>query len=272
MQAMNPMGLGPVEAVLLYVFSVFGVPQGIPPTREDPLLLAVAPEKCLYFSTWAGMANPDPNSGNSTEKLVADPEIRKFASQLIEAVRARAASFEATGGPKKADVDAMAEWITTLLTKPGTMYVADVAQNNGRLDVQMGIVLAAADSAGKLDDEVVKSLKSAGVPIEDVMVAGKPVHRATFNGQDVPFSGVLTFGVVNKYWMLTLGDKEFDELRKRAGAARSPEWLEKMQQRLPIERLSSLTYITAAAIGSSALTFAPGIVCRTSHVTPSGTR
>jgi hypothetical protein len=243
MQAINPPGFGPLEAILLYVFSVFGAPQGIPPTREDPLLLAVAPEKCLYYSTWSGMANPDPNSGNSTEKLLAEPEIRKFASELVDALRKRAESLEATGGPKKADVDAMAEWITTLMTKPGAMYIADASQKNGQADVQLGIVLAAAEAAGKLDDDVLNSLKSAGVPTEDVMISGKAMHRVKFAGSDLPFSGVLTFGVVNKYWMLTLGDTEFDELRKRASAGRAPAWLEKLQQRLPIDRVSSMTYV-----------------------------
>lgn len=243
MQAMNPMGFGPLEAILLYVFSVFGVPQGVPPTREDPLLLAVAPEKCLYYSTWSGMANPDANSPNSTEKLLAEPEIRKFASELVDALRKRAESLEGQGGPKKADVDAMAEWITTLVTKPGAMYIADVVQKDGRPDVQLGIVLAAAESAGRLDDNVLASLKAAGVPLEDVMVAGKTMHRAKFSGPDLPVTGVLTFGVVNKYWMLTLGETEFDELRKRAAALRTPAWLEKLQQRLPIERVSSMTYV-----------------------------
>lgn len=57
------MGIGPVELAIVVLFGGgLGIPLGIPPGPEDPQLARMAPEECLYFTTWAGTADADTNS------------------------------------------------------------------------------------------------------------------------------------------------------------------------------------------------------------------
>ena len=58
-----------LDAAAAYPLSARVVPE-----KEDPLLARVAPEQCLFYTTWSGMATPDADSGNRTERFcgVAD--------------------------------------------------------------------------------------------------------------------------------------------------------------------------------------------------------
>ena len=68
---------GAAQAILLLVLGGgFGIPLGVPPGPEDPLLAKVAPADCLYYSSWAGIAAPDPKSPNEVEQLLAEPEVQ----------------------------------------------------------------------------------------------------------------------------------------------------------------------------------------------------
>ena len=71
---------GPNELVVLlslFFSGGFGIPLGVPPEPIDPLLARVAPDECVFYTAWAEMADPDPESPNQTEQLpdqyISDP-------------------------------------------------------------------------------------------------------------------------------------------------------------------------------------------------------
>jgi len=65
-----------------------GLPLGVPPLPEDPLLAKVAPEECLFYTSWAGTATPDPKSANQTEQLLAEPEVQQMIAEIERHIRA----------------------------------------------------------------------------------------------------------------------------------------------------------------------------------------
>jgi len=83
---MNAMMMaGPIELLLIVLLGGggIGLPVGVPLAPEDPLLAKVAPEECLFYTSWAGVSEPDPNSPNQTEQLLAElggqgPELRTW--------------------------------------------------------------------------------------------------------------------------------------------------------------------------------------------------
>lgn len=50
--------LGPLFLYLL-MLGGWGLPLGIPPGPEDPVLAKVAPQECLVYLSWAGTARPE---------------------------------------------------------------------------------------------------------------------------------------------------------------------------------------------------------------------
>lgn len=67
-----------------------GLPLGVPPGPEDPLLAKVAPEECLFYMSTSGVAEPDPESSNRTEQLLAEPEVQRLISELERRLKASA--------------------------------------------------------------------------------------------------------------------------------------------------------------------------------------
>ena len=77
-----------------------GLPLGVPPLAEDPLLAKVAPEECLGYFASAGVAKPQADSPNHTEQLFAEPEVQSLVAQAERLIRARLAQtkdLDATG-------------------------------------------------------------------------------------------------------------------------------------------------------------------------------
>ena len=68
--------------IVIFFSGGFGLPLGIPPAPEDELLARVAPEQCLFYTTWAGTAKADPQSPNQTEQLIAEAEIQQLIATL----------------------------------------------------------------------------------------------------------------------------------------------------------------------------------------------
>ena len=74
--------------MLAMFFGGAGLPVSLPPLPEDPVLAKAAPEKCLWYYSWAGMAKADSSSKNQTEQLIAEDEVQRFVSQLSDRLTA----------------------------------------------------------------------------------------------------------------------------------------------------------------------------------------
>ncbi len=74
--------LSSVFAVLFA--SSFGLFAGMPPLSEDPVLERIAPPDTLVYFSWAGAGKADPKSGNKTEQMLADEEVRVFLDGLYK--------------------------------------------------------------------------------------------------------------------------------------------------------------------------------------------
>ncbi len=70
--------VNPLEYLLLVLLGGGFGPTGIPPAQEDPVIARSAPAECLLFVSWSATTAPDPTSSNRTERLLAEPEVRKF--------------------------------------------------------------------------------------------------------------------------------------------------------------------------------------------------
>ncbi|MCP4462868.1 MAG: hypothetical protein GY819_08755, partial [Planctomycetaceae bacterium] len=85
------------ELALLILFSMggqTGIPLGMPPGPEDPMMAQFAPENCLLYTTWSPTTAIDP-SKNVTEAWMAQAEVQTSFSRLKEAVRKLAAGGDA---------------------------------------------------------------------------------------------------------------------------------------------------------------------------------
>lgn len=249
---------GPSEMLLsvLMMFSgFFGIPVGVPPEAEDELLARIAPDECLYYTTWAGMADPDPNSTNQTEQLLAEPEIQQLvdtvSKKLVEALRQQAgdrgdslAAFFAAEGPRL---------LKTLLTRPTAIYLSQMEMGPAGPQLEAGMIIRVGDDADKIK-AVLERLQSQtlGDQVREVDAGG-----ATFYSfQPTPAAPSITWGTRGKYLIVGLGDGSVEALFERAGTA-PPEWLTGLRERLPVDRVSTVTYVNVGKLVDTFLPMAP---------------
>ena len=70
---------------LLLLGGQTGIPLGMPPGPEDPLMYQVAPEDYLIFTNWASSVKPDP-AANPTERWMGQPAITESYNKLKTAI------------------------------------------------------------------------------------------------------------------------------------------------------------------------------------------
>ncbi len=243
---MNVVGIGLIEMLMLIgLGGGAGLPLGVPPAPEDPTLARIAPEQCLYYTSWAGMAEPDPASENQTEQLLAEPEVRHLLNEigrLIETGVRRQVGREGPQAEKLAD-DAIG-WAKTLLTHPAAFFVAEAKFSPQGPEVQAGAIVRVGDQADKLKAQL-EQYQTMFLPeaAEKIEIDGDSWYRIQLDPQTPP----ITWGVKKSYLIVGVGEGAVEGILKRA-RTRPPEWFTELRDRLPVERVSSVARLNVQAI------------------------
>jgi hypothetical protein len=115
--------------VLIYLLTLggWGLPLGIPPGPEDPVLANVAPENCLAYLSWAGTVKPDPTSKNQTEQLLAEPEVQALIAELRRVLHRAAGQLSGSDEFDTARFGQdMLNAAETILRCPGAVFLSAV--------------------------------------------------------------------------------------------------------------------------------------------------
>jgi hypothetical protein len=107
-----------------------GLPLGVPPGPEDPIMGRIAPEQCMFYLSWAGTVSPDHNSKNQTEQLLAEPEVQYFLTQMGAAIHVavKKATDESEDFDKadKAFMKETLDMIAAGMMRPGAVFIAKI--------------------------------------------------------------------------------------------------------------------------------------------------
>jgi hypothetical protein len=209
-------------------------------------LAQVAPEECLYYTTWSAMAQPDPASDNHTEQLLAEPEIQQLIQEaeerLVEAFR-RAALEE---GEEELLVlsQTLPPLLKTVLTHAAAMYVSKVEMTPAGPLVDAGVVLHLGDEAmaarrhlERLEEQFLQ------LPIDDVSIDGLAFKQVRI----APGAPPITWGMRQNYLLIGAGEGAVQGMLQRLETP-PPAWLTEVRERLPVARRSTLSYANLDAI------------------------
>jgi len=239
---MNMIGLGLAEIVLLGMLGGslgLGMPTSIPPLPEDPLLAKVAPAECLAYVTWSGTVTIDPSSANSTEKLLNEPQIRKFLKEIESRINQ---SMQASAQPGPAGLEPFAI-LQSIMNRPGAAYLAKLKLDPmGPTDLEAALILQTGDDGPKIE-ALFKQLFAAAGPIEPVQIGTRTFQRIAAQ----PNQPAITFGVRGKYFILGTGEGIIESIEQRA-RQEAPKWLTDLRQRLAVPRISGISYVNLSKI------------------------
>jgi hypothetical protein len=240
----------PVAARLLMLVGMgggLGLPFGVPPEPEDPLLAQVAPEECLFYVHWAGTAAPDPQSTNQTEQLLAEPEVQELIAQLRRLAREglRRAAEEERNAALAEIAEDLVRWGEKLVTSPAAVFVSRVEITPNGPDVRAGALANVGDAAPELK-ATLERLQQRLVPeaVSTVEIGEHTWYRITPPNPDAP---PITWGVKGGYFAVGVGRGAIEGMLERVGTE-PPAWLTRIAAQLPVERRSTVTYVNVPAI------------------------
>jgi hypothetical protein len=251
------MGMSQMMILILAAGGV-GLPLGMPPEKEDPNLAFVAPEQCLLYATWSGMAKADPASKNHTEQLLAEPELARFAKALEDSLAKVTEQLGQSEDPRIKQAAAMVPiWSRAILTRPTAIFVTKLVPRENSAEIEAGLIVKADANAAKLAQSLA-GLLAAGdgeeKRLKEVTIGGKKFYQLAADPQAVPVP--LVFGADGDYFFLSLGEGVIEGMRTRVAARKVPAWLTKVQNDLPVERRASLSYVNVKTLRETLLPLA----------------
>lgn len=248
-------GIGAVElvlALLMFAGGSLGLPVSVPPLPADPLIERSAPQECLLHVATRGIAEPSGSSTNLTERLLANEEVRRFVGELTDGVLTAMKTSPGVRGPAAEAVDQGIVVLGTLFSQPASLTVSKLSidQAAGPPSVDAALVVKCGDRAQAVKEAIEKLLGMvfAGAPEamqpKPVTIAGRAWSKV-----DLPIVGPVTWGFGGAYFVVTVGNDATERLLDRLGgkSAKAPAWKAKLEERMPRERLATLTYVDARA-------------------------
>lgn len=239
-------GMGLIEILIFVFFGLggsVGVPMGMSPAPEDPMMAAIAPDECLAWSTWSGSIVP-PVDGNITERWMAQPELGDAWKNI------QTAYFEYCRRGADAENEAILESAATVtrhfIMHAVAFYVTETTVTDfGPFEELTGGALV---ELGEDPDEVMGHinaivkfmLEEAEQQPETIAIDGR-----TFRTMMVPnaVENRFTWGPVDEHhFAVTIGEGEMERLLARMKTP-PPAWLIALKERLPVDRVSSVSWI-----------------------------
>jgi hypothetical protein len=244
--------------------TIFGggwtVPLGLPPGPEEPAAARVAPEKCLFYASWAGMAAADPKSKNQTEQLLAEPEVQRCFAAV-----ATFATSTLVPDPMNAKDDNVAvtrqaalDLAKLVVTHPGAVFATEIkkGKNDAVENIRGGMLVAAGQDADALRaafEEFRKQVAAAEPPppaagqnppqprfvVKQVQIAGRTWYRFADTSPSAIPPVICGFDGTN--FIVGVGDGSVEEILKRRGQE-PPAWLVNLRKQLPVERVSTVVH------------------------------
>lgn len=221
-------------------------PLGIPPGEINPLLVQVAPEQCLFYSVWAPVETPDPNSANETEKLLAEPEVQRAIQRLETELRERLTELAQREDDRAAGVLAQLapRLARAALLEGGAAYVEDLILNrNGPPRVKAALMIGLGDSREEIIGLIASLVQTVPQLPEAVMVDG---HRFLRLVPQAPLPEI-TWGEWQGFLVIGFGADAVQQLVERSKSP-APEWLQTSMASFDVPRRATFSHINLAGV------------------------
>jgi len=238
-------GIGAAEMMILMSFLAGGIgaglPLGMPPMPEDPVMARVAPAECLWYWSWSGMATPDPASKNHAEQILAEQEVRAFFGRLETVLTS--ALKENAGDSEQGQVAAteVPKVVRTILTRPAAVFIESASID--KKQVSGGLIVNVADTAAGIADFKQSLLKLEGLLTQGAVLKETRIGANAWRKLPLPPDAPqVMWTVKGRYFVVGIGKDSGEAILKRA-TGKPPAWLLEVRQNLPVDRVSMVSYL-----------------------------
>jgi hypothetical protein len=231
-------------SAVLFSFLGLGLPVGIPPDSEDAIMAHVAPDDCVFYSSWSAAAKPSLSSPNQTEQLLAEPEVQAFATALYNSLLSAGVAAAKKNGLAPEEADKLSKFATlslgTLFHRSGAIYISRLTPSDQGFDVQGAAIIKANEASADLERSFTDLLKVSRLEVSETTLAGRKFNKITISG-NTPLGIVWSSG--NGFFLLGVGPAAMEEMSERIRAKKEPAWLAQLKSNLPVDRRASITFL-----------------------------
>ena len=233
-----------IFVIMLLLSGGIGLPVGVPPAPEDPMMARVIPDDVLMVASWAGVAALEPDA-DPTQKWMAQQEIQVFSAKLIDA-------WKSHSGRKKRDADGQqATAVKQLLMKvtetsignATTVYVSDFGINGQPEMFRAAAIVALGDKKQAVAD-LLDAFPTPEDPTDSSHYSWPEKNGVRRLRYLNPRSELVTeVGIWKNYFVIGIGEGEFDQVIANAETA-PPAWYTEHREQLPVEKFCSMSYLS----------------------------
>ncbi len=253
-------GLGMIEISLFLVFGIgggLGLPFGMPPGPEDPLMSRVAPNECIFYTTWSPTVAPDATK-NPSEAWMAQPSIGGSVDKLKAAI---SNVIDRQEGDER-EMGRIGFQIAELsLQNSVAVYLKkfQIDVDTGTVQAEGGFLFDLGDHANdinqRFNDLMQRQIdrESAAGFETDFKFERFELDGITFRAVRFPEADmVIAWGVVrDKYLAVGLGEGEIERMIANLETP-PPAWLDQVRERIPVPRVASVTFADVKRLISTA--------------------
>jgi hypothetical protein len=225
-------------SVLILGGMATGLPLGLPPGPEDPAMSRVAPAECLFYLSWVGSAEASPDSANHSERLIADPEMRRFVEELKKRLKTVLRQGAGKGERGQVVADEFPKLVETALTRPTALYLERIIPGTTPVSIQGGLVINLGDQSAAFEKSWRAMEEALGLKAEIVKDDAVSWHVLP-QGGPTP----VRWAVADGYFVAAFGEGVHAKLLARLKDGTPPEWLSSMRKRLPLTRVASVMHV-----------------------------
>ena len=238
---MNPItGINPFEMLLLALLGG-GFGGSMPPAPEDVVMSKMAAEECLFFTSWAAAAAPDGASANGTERMLAEPAVKKFMRQGMNSFYEMLLPQAAPNDQALQQLQKVQRLVGLIQGRAGAICLTDFQiVGEGVPDLRGSGLLrldAAADEFQQLLEELQRE-STAGITQETL-------GKYKFWKLQDEAAPLISWGVVKNYFLFGIGDDALPQLFRRLRTP-APTWLTELRSQVQVPRISNVVYFNAA--------------------------
>jgi hypothetical protein len=238
--------------VMLLMLGGPGFPVGVPPLPEDPLMAKVAPEECMVYFSWAGMAPADAASKNSTERLLAEQEVQTFARLVEKAIASAVLRLSHEIALPGAAASEGPKLIKAILTRPTAGFIGGITIGPRGPQIDGGLIVGTGEETEALMKSVAALEDLAGDSLKSVEIGGTMWKQPPLP----PDAPKVLWGFKGRYFIVGIGEKSIENILKRA-RGQAPKWLVDVKKELAVDRHCSLMYVDLRRIVTLASTTIP---------------
>lgn len=241
------MSFGMVEmliVVLAFASGGIGLPLGMPPGPEDPMLGRFAPEDAQVYVAWTGFGKLD--GDDPTSRWMAKPEILMMGTKLIDAL-GQLSKSEAGGDDELSRMKRLVIKATEAsLYNGAAIFASGIKFDTRRPKFEGALLIPLGDQAQNFQTQIAE-LKIVSETAESPLCkfTQHDGQQRIFIDKEVPVPFEVT--LKDGYLIVGLGEGMLDQGLANI-QTNPPEWFTDYRQRLTVKEFSSMAYLSSEII------------------------